>query len=150
MPQQKMSCKPCEQKIVDSKKTKIVKTTKKVVKPVTKKVVKPVTKKVVKTRKVVDSVKPKKRSFTLIVNETSVETKGRYLSKTPSSVAKKIGNRVLKTEKKNTIKIKIKETTKDSKKKVFHYQVTRVKDPKTVIKDGKEIVFKYKTTVKKV
>jgi len=142
-----MSCKPCEQKIVDSKKTKIVKTTQKVVKPVTKKVVKPVTKKVVKTRKV---VKPKKRSFTLIVSETSIETKGRYLSKTPSSVAKKIGNRVLKVEKKNTVKIKIKETTKDSKKKVFHYQVTRVKDPKTVIKDGKEIIFKYKTTVKKV
>jgi hypothetical protein len=123
-------CKPCSQNTLTKPSTKP--------KPKPKSKSKPTT-----------LIKPKKRSFTLIVNE-KMETTGRYLSKTPSGVAKKIGNRVLKHHNKNTIKIKIKETTNGSKKQIFHYQVTRVKDPKTVIKDGKEIVFKYKTTVKKI
>ena len=87
----------------------------------------------------------KKRSFTIV---TAEGCKGRYLSTTPSSVAKKIGNKVLKQKKVQKITIEIRETTKDSKKKVYKYQVSRVKNPKTIVRAGKTITYNYEVKVK--
>lgn len=86
-----------------------------------------------------------KRSFTLL---TADGNKGRYISATPSSVAKKIGNRVLKQKKVQKITIEVKEITQNSKKKVYKYQVSRIKNPKTIVRAGKEITYQYEIKVK--
>ena len=54
---------------------------------------------------------------------------GRYISKTPSGSAKKIGSRLLKKRKVQSTTITVQEITLGSKKGVFHYTVKRVKLP---------------------
>jgi hypothetical protein len=68
---------------------------------------------------------------------------GRYKGKTPVSVAKKIGNRLLKNSTKRTVVVDVKEITLNSKKKEFKYKITRVKKPKTILRNGKLITINY-------
>lgn len=81
------------------------------------------------------------RSFVYLTKEGNQG--GRYKGKTPVSVAKKIGNRLLKSTSNRTIEVHVKEITLKSKKKEYKYKVTRVKSPKTVTRNGKEITINY-------
>lgn len=80
------------------------------------------------------------RSFVYIHNG---KQEGRYKGKTPVAVAKKIGNRLLKGTANRTIIVHVKEITLGSKKKEFKYKISRVKQPKTVIRNGKIITINY-------
>jgi hypothetical protein len=96
------------------------------------------------------------RSFTLLVN--GVE-KGRYLSSAPVNAAKKAFNELLRSSKKSkSLKAKkvskvitLLETTQGKGRKEYVYKVTRklLKEPKRVMKDGVEILFKYETDAKR-
>lgn len=80
------------------------------------------------------------RSFAYIHNG---KQEGRYKGKTPVSVAKKIGSRLLQGTANRTTVVHVKEVTMNSKKKEFKYKVSRVKQPKTVVRDGKIITINY-------
>lgn len=97
------------------------------------------------------------RSFTLDVN--GVE-KGRYLSSAPANAAKKAFNELLRSSKKSKSLSKAKkvskvitlvETTQGKGRKEYVYKVTRrlLKEPRRVMKDGVEILFKYETDAKR-
>lgn len=89
------------------------------------------------------------RSFVHV--SASGKTSGRYLSKTPSSAAKKIGNRLLKEKPgQKSIKVRILETTQGSLKKMYIYTVMRVPLPKkkVVLLNGKKVAYKFKLVVK--
>lgn len=85
------------------------------------------------------------RSFVYIHNG---KQEGRYKGKTPVSVAKKIGNRLLKDSAKRTVTVHVKEITLNSNKKEYKYKVTRVKDPKTIVRDGQIITIQYRISAK--
>lgn len=95
------------------------------------------------------------RSFTVITikkSGRSVKTDGgRYISKSPSSAAKKAFSqyyRQHKTSGKLSLEIHIKETTQNSSGKTFKYRISKVKDPKDISR-GKEIIhYEYTTKVK--
>lgn len=92
------------------------------------------------------------RSFTIIKIVTSSghvkgdeNLKGRYKG-TPMGVAKKMATRVCRNSKikgQCTLFITIKETTRNSKNKEYTYKVKRVKDERTVIRNGVEITYKF-------
>lgn len=90
------------------------------------------------------------RSFVHV--SASGKTSGRYLSKTPSSAAKKIGNRLLKQkEGQKSIKVRVMETTQGSKKKLYTYVIMRMKLPKSTIVhlgNGQRVCYKFKMVVK--
>lgn len=90
----------------------------------------------------------KSRTFVL-VSSTGKQT-GRYVSKTPSGAAKKIGGRLLKKREQMSVTIRVKETTQGSKKKVYTYTVQRIKlaQRKVVMRDGKRISYQFKTVIK--
>jgi hypothetical protein len=98
------------------------------------------------------------RSFTIEhINTHSGHVKGkenlsgRYVSRTPLGAVKKAATKVCRSSKikgQCTLDITIKETTSGSKGKSYSYTVKRVKDPKTVVRDGVEITYKYNTIVK--
>lgn len=97
--------------------------------------------------------KPKKpvshvRTF-VIVSSTGKE-KGRYISKTPAGAAKKVGGRILKKRGQKSSTVRVRETTAGSKKKLYTYVVMQVKldKKKVVLRDGKKIVYEYKTVIK--
>lgn len=96
------------------------------------------------------------RSFTLIKairNGTSVSCKsGRYVSKTPAGAAKKAFSQCSKglevsEDSPCTMVIHIKETTKSSNNKEFAYKVSRVYQPREVVRNGVSIVYKYAVKV---
>lgn len=80
------------------------------------------------------------RSFVYVHNG---KQEGRYKGKTPVGVAKKIGNRLLKSTSNRTIVVHVKEITLNSKKKEFKYKISRVKSPKTIVRNGKVITINY-------
>lgn len=98
------------------------------------------------------------RSFTIdhIITHTGhVKGKenmgGRYVSRTPLGAVKKAASRICRNSKikgRCTIDITIRETTQGKDGKTFTYVVKRVKDPKTVVRDGVEITYNYRTIVK--
>jgi hypothetical protein len=97
-----------------------------------------------------------KRSFTITNVSGRVKSGnnlgGRYLSSTPASAARKAGTQICRSNKiKGQCKlvITIRETTSGSSKKEFKYKFSRVKDPVTVVRDGVEVTYNYKTTVHK-
>jgi hypothetical protein len=81
------------------------------------------------------------RTFSYLTKDGKKE--GRYKGKTPVSVAKKIGSRMLRSSSNRTVEVHVKEITMNSKKKEYKYKISRVKKPKTVIRDGKEITINY-------
>jgi hypothetical protein len=95
------------------------------------------------------------RSFTVTSikkSGRSIKTDGgRYISKAPSSAAKKAFSqyyRQHKTKGAFSLEIHIKETTQNSSGKVFKYRVSKVKDPKDISR-GKQIIhYEYTTKVK--
>ena len=99
-----------------------------------------------------------KRSFTVVsVGKTGGATKGkenlggRYISTTPSGAAKKAGRRICKESKikgRCSLVIEVQETTRGSKHKIRKYRITRELKPKTVVREGTKISFKYKMTAK--
>jgi hypothetical protein len=89
-----------------------------------------------------------KRSFEVIKVGSNNVNGGRYLSKTPASAAKKAGSQLSKDkEGAHNLRITIKETTRNSKKKEYTYDWSRVFEPTTVTINGKEVVYNYKTKV---
>jgi hypothetical protein len=88
------------------------------------------------------------RTF-VIVTSTGKE-KGRYVSKTPAGAAKKVGGRILKQRGHKSVTVRVRETTAGSKKKLYTYAVMQVKlnQKKVVLRDGKRIVYEYKTVIK--
>lgn len=93
-----------------------------------------------------------KRSFTIveIVSDDKNVNKnlgGRYMSRTAVGAAKKAMNHVLRNNKSKYFKatIHLKETTRNSKNKVYKYNLTRIykKDPITIEVDNNKITYKY-------
>ena len=94
------------------------------------------------------------RSFTVIKVESASGIKGkanlggRFISKTPSSAARKAASRICRETNVRgvcTLKVHIQETTRGSAGKVFMYKVSRVKAPTVVERGGETIQYKYKT-----
>jgi hypothetical protein len=84
---------------------------------------------------------------------------GRYIAKTRSVAASRAASQLFKRaskdskhSKKNTIKFILRETTKDSKKKTVAYEATRstLQTPKVVNIEGKDVVYKYEFSIKKL
>lgn len=98
--------------------------------------------------------KPKKAkpslSRTFVLVTSTGKEMGRYISKTPSGAAKKIGGRLLKKRDQMSVTIRVRETTQGSKKKMYMYVVQRVKlaQRKVVMRDGKRISYQFTTVVK--
>lgn len=100
------------------------------------------------------------RSFTIKkVSTTSGHVKGkenlggRYISKTSSGAARKAATQICRASNikgRCVLTVTIKETTKGSKKKEYTYKVKRIYDPTTVMRDGEEITYKYRTEVEAV
>jgi Mg-chelatase subunit ChlI len=100
----------------------------------------------------------KKRSFTIVhVEDVHGKAKGaanlggRFLSSSPASAAKKAGTQICRASAirgRCTLIVTIRETTAGSKHKQYVYKVSRVHAPTTVIRNGVEIVYEYKTEVK--
>ena len=91
----------------------------------------------------------KHRSFVLVTS--SGKHIGRYISASPASAARKAGNRILKNKKgQMSTHVHLQETTQGSLKKSYKYIVRRVKltKQKIVKLKGKNVVYKFKTTVK--
>lgn len=101
--------------------------------------------------------KDSKRSFTIVnVSTGSGKVKGssnlggRFVSHTPSGAARKAGTQVCRASKVKgqcSVVVTLQETTAGSSKKQFKYRVKRVKDPVTVVRDGQEVTYNYKTVV---
>jgi PHD/YefM family antitoxin component YafN of YafNO toxin-antitoxin module len=99
-----------------------------------------------------------KRSFTIVhVEDVHGKAKGaanlggRFLSSSPASAAKKAGTQICRASAirgRCTLIITIRETTAGSKHKQYVYKVSRVHAPTTVVRNGVEIVYEYKTEVK--
>lgn len=87
---------------------------------------------------------------TFVVVSAAGKEKGRYISRTPSGAAKKVGGRQLKAKNQKSATIRVRETTVGSKKKLYTYVVSLVSLPKrkVVMRDGKRITYQYKTVVK--
>lgn len=76
---------------------------------------------------------------------------GRYISSTPSGAAKKAFSQYYRHHKKSgrfSLEVHISETTSGSAKKVFKYKISKVNDPKEIIRDGVPISYKYVTKIK--
>ena len=95
------------------------------------------------------------RSFTVTSikkSGRSIKTDGgRYISKIPSSAAKKAFSqyyRQHKTKGAFSLEIHIKETTQNSSGKVFKYRVSKIKDPRDITRGKQVIHYEYTTKVK--
>ena len=98
------------------------------------------------------------RSFTLVAVENVKGGKkgkenlgGRFVSRTPAGAAKKAVTQICRASKikgQCTLNVTVRETTRGGEKKEFSYKVKRVHDPVTVERDGVEITYKYRTSVK--
>ena len=78
---------------------------------------------------------------------------GRFVSSTPSGAAKKVGSKVCSESSvkgRCVLYITIRETTLESKHKQYVYKITRIKDPVTVVRDGVEITYDYRTEAKRI
>ena len=100
-----------------------------------------------------------KRIFTVVEVHSSSgkkgkqNTGGRFLSVTPSGAARKAVSQICRSSKikgQCSLKIVIQETTRGSNGKIYTYKVRRVLDPVTIVRDGVEITYKYKTVVNSV
>ncbi len=87
-----------------------------------------------------------------IYDSSTKKTTGRYISKTPSSAAKKAARRLFKTQKSRSINFMIRKTTRGSKREIYQYSASLevLKNPLIVNKDGNKIVIKNKITVTRV
>ena len=89
------------------------------------------------------------RSFSVVqVGGKNVKEGGRYISETPSGAAKKAGSRLLKNRK--SVKVMMVETTRGSSNKEHSYVVKKVQVNKLVVRDGVEVLYRFKTVVKAV
>ena len=97
------------------------------------------------------------RSFTIVkINSSDRRVKsnsvgGRFQSLNPSSAAKKAGSSVCRLNNINSsikFKIAIRETTQGSSHKIFVYNFSRVHNPRTVMRSGKQITYEFETKVK--
>ena len=102
---------------------------------------------------------PGKRSFTLAeVRRSASGAKkgksnlgGRFESRTPAGAARKAASKVCRESKikgQCSLVIHVRETTAGSTGKVFKYRVRRVVKPRTVMRNGVKITYKYTTVIK--
>lgn len=94
------------------------------------------------------------RSFTVVAFAKSGKrlrgSGGRYISSTPAGAAKKAFSQYFRSHPKigRTLDVHIKETTRGSGDKIFKYRVSKIKNEVSIMRDGKEITYKYKTVVR--
>jgi hypothetical protein len=101
-----------------------------------------------------------KRSFTVEKIETSngkskgaSNLGGRFISSTPAGAAKKVGSKVCResdVKGRCVLYITIRETTRESNHKDYVYKITRILDPVTIVRDGVEITYRYRTEAKRI
>jgi hypothetical protein len=80
-------------------------------------------------------------------------TDGRFISKRPSNAARKIFAKAyahLKASGPLSLKITLRETTRNSSNKEFSYKVRHIKEHKEVVLNNKTIVYNYVTKVKAI
>ena len=89
------------------------------------------------------------RNFTIDYSSIGVKG-GKFKSNTPQESAKKAAKKLL--ENTNKVTFCIRETTKDSKKKTYHYKATKklLNKPTVTVKNGVKKVQYFKITVKSV
>lgn len=78
---------------------------------------------------------------------------GRYISSSPSSAARKAFSQYYRNHKKKgvfTLEVHLKETTSKSSHKIYKYKVSKVKEEKEIVRDGKVITYSYKTKIKAI
>ena len=99
------------------------------------------------------------RSFTIVkINSSDRRVKsnsigGRFQSTDPASAAKKAGSSICRLNNINStikFKIAIRETTQGSAHKIFVYSFKRVRNPRTVMRSGKQITYEFETKVKSI
>ena len=74
---------------------------------------------------------------------------GRYISLAPVAAAKKAASQLFRQGKTGPLEISVRETTNGSLKKVFHYNVKRVKTNRVVLRsDGSSTVYTYELVAK--
>lgn len=75
---------------------------------------------------------------------------GRYLSSTPQGAAKKMFSHVVRNLKcgRCTLVITLIETTQNSAHKTYVYKISKINSPVEIEKDGKKIIYKFKTLVR--
>lgn len=98
------------------------------------------------------------RSFTLVavvnvkgMKKGKLNLGGRYISRSPAGAAKKAVTQVCRASNikgQCTLNVTMRETTRGGHHKDFSYKVKRIHDPVTVERDGVEVTYKYRTTVK--
>jgi len=95
------------------------------------------------------------RSFTVTSikkSGRSIKTDGgRYISKIPSSAAKKAFSQYYRQHKRKgsfSLEIHIKETTQNSSGKTFKYRVSKVSEHNEIERGGETIVYNYITKVR--
>jgi hypothetical protein len=85
----------------------------------------------------------------------SSDNHGTFNNKTPVAAAKKAVTKICKNSSikgRCTLKITVQETQEDGTVKDFSYKISRILNPVTVVRDGKEINHKYSlkaTAIKK-
>lgn len=80
-------------------------------------------------------------------------TGGRYISQTPLGAAKKMFSHAVRTLKscgKCTLTITLIETTSGSSNKTYVYKISKINNPVEIERNGKTIVYKFKTLAKSV
>lgn len=95
------------------------------------------------------------RSFTVIAMVKSGKklgvSGGRYISKNPYSAAKKAFSQYYREHPVSgrfSLEVHLKETTQNSSHKIFKYRITKVNEPKVVIRDGQTIQYKYTVKIR--
>jgi hypothetical protein len=95
------------------------------------------------------------RSFTIVSiknNDKSVRyTDGRFISDSPAAAAKKAFSKAYHYLNGNgpmSLKITMRETTQDSKKKEYIYRVTRKSEKTQIERDGEIITYNFTTKIK--
>jgi len=100
-----------------------------------------------------------KRSFTVVsvVSKSGKKGKqnlgGRFLSRNPISAAKKAFSRICRDSKIKgvcSMNVVLRETTRASNGKEFSYKVNRKYEPRTVVRDGVEVKYKYAIKARKL
>ena len=100
-----------------------------------------------------------KRSFTVVsvVSKSGKKGKhnlgGRFLSRNPISAAKKAFSRICRESKIKgvcSMNVVLRETSRGSSGKEFSYKVNRKYEPRTVVRDGVEVKYKYAIKARKL
>lgn len=102
----------------------------------------------------------RKDSYTVVAVKTSSgkvkgkdNLQGRFISSSPSGAAKKAGTQICRASKirgQCSLVVTIRKTTQGSNHKEYTYRIKRIRDPVTVMRNGEEITYNYRTEAKRI